>query len=674
MANYNKSFNFKNGVQVDNDNFVVNANGLVGIGTSIPTQFLDVHGTTKITGLITATNLAIAGVSSFYNDIKVGSAITFNSSTGDVRAGTFYGSAAGLTGIFAISTSGWYVNAGNLSTTSKIGIGTDLPYYSLQVGQDPLIGKGLSVDALTGNVIATGIITSGYFSGNGSSLTALNATNISSGTLNNDRLPSNINVSGSITANSFSGFGTDITTLNATNITSGTLNNSRLPSNINVGGIVTASSFAGSGNSITTLNATNISSGTLDNSRLPSNINVAGIITANNITANNVTANLVGIASTARSLTGIPNIHVGIVTATDINVSSINVALGGTSFSALNSGRIGIGTGLPTSELQIIKESNSLLEVISNTGKSQISIGQTVGVGKSTAVLRFGNAPKTLDILNNDTGNVNLYLHAGPSGIGTGKFRWIYGQTNNEIMSLDYNGTLIATGDVFLGSSGISTVTIQDNLYVNGNLNVDGTLTATINYPSIISNTNLNNISGITTLQKLNVIANIGINTSNPSVAFDAKGSNALFGRVGINTTILSDENLACNGFSRFGSIGIGTTTLYTGDVQTGSLQVHNNSIRIFNGSLLISNESGSGIGFGTSRQRSILDFGLVGSATSQAYFIPPTVSNAGRSTFADIVGLTTIPGAIIYNNSIHKHQGYGSTDGGVTFTWNNLY
>jgi hypothetical protein len=77
MANYNKSFNFRNGVQVDDDNFIVNANGLVGIGTSIPTEFLDVHGTAKITGLVTATNLAITGVSTFYSDVKVGSGITF---------------------------------------------------------------------------------------------------------------------------------------------------------------------------------------------------------------------------------------------------------------------------------------------------------------------------------------------------------------------------------------------------------------------------------------------------------------------------------------------------------------------------------------------------------------------------------------------------------------------
>ena len=35
MANYRKSFNFRNGVQVDDDNLVVNANGLVGIGFSL---------------------------------------------------------------------------------------------------------------------------------------------------------------------------------------------------------------------------------------------------------------------------------------------------------------------------------------------------------------------------------------------------------------------------------------------------------------------------------------------------------------------------------------------------------------------------------------------------------------------------------------------------------------
>ena len=57
MANIRKQFNFRNGVQVDDDNFIVNANGLVGIGTTIPTESLDLYGNAKISGFATATEL-----------------------------------------------------------------------------------------------------------------------------------------------------------------------------------------------------------------------------------------------------------------------------------------------------------------------------------------------------------------------------------------------------------------------------------------------------------------------------------------------------------------------------------------------------------------------------------------------------------------------------------------
>ena len=72
MANIRKSFNFRNGVQVDNDNFIVNANGLVGIGTSIPTESLDLIGNAKITGFTTTITLGVAQTANFYNDLKVG--------------------------------------------------------------------------------------------------------------------------------------------------------------------------------------------------------------------------------------------------------------------------------------------------------------------------------------------------------------------------------------------------------------------------------------------------------------------------------------------------------------------------------------------------------------------------------------------------------------------------
>ena len=78
MANIKKSFSFRNGVQVDEDNFIVNANGLVGIGTSVPTDILDVRGTAKVVGLVTARDLFISGVSTI-TEIQVGTAITISS-------------------------------------------------------------------------------------------------------------------------------------------------------------------------------------------------------------------------------------------------------------------------------------------------------------------------------------------------------------------------------------------------------------------------------------------------------------------------------------------------------------------------------------------------------------------------------------------------------------------
>ena len=57
MANIRKQFNFRNGLQVDDDNLIVSSTGLVGIGTTIPTEILDVTGNAKISGFATASEL-----------------------------------------------------------------------------------------------------------------------------------------------------------------------------------------------------------------------------------------------------------------------------------------------------------------------------------------------------------------------------------------------------------------------------------------------------------------------------------------------------------------------------------------------------------------------------------------------------------------------------------------
>jgi hypothetical protein len=619
--NYNKSFNFRNGVQVDDDNFIVNPNGLVGIGTSIPTEFLDVYGTAKVTGLVTARNLAVTGVSTFYSDVKVGSAITFNPSTGAVRATTFFGSAVGLTDIYAIAVDGWYVNAGNISTTSKVGIVTDFPNYSLQVGQDPLTGNGFSVDAITGNVKTTGIITATKFSGPGDDISNLNASVITSGTLGNARLPQNINVSGVLTAYSFTGFGTNLQGLNATNITNGTLDNSRLPQNISITGIITASTGVITSLTNTNLNNTGIATlGVANASRLL----VSGVTTSIGGFVGNVT----GTATTATSISGTPNITVGNITSSNIDntgiitSSSIISQSSSTGISTVSTRlyaeSIGVGTNSPSGDIHIRRSSASKLQVTSDTAEAIIAIGRSTTFNGNNGALIFGNTAgiypysdsRTLDIVNYSTGSLNYYLNYSGSGGNNGDFNWIYGpDATNPLMTLTYGGNLgigitnptsklqvsgnisassiISTGNFSATGSvvatGAGTSTSVRTLYVYGGKSQILDSTGTQIFPPE-AQTNLNLTSGISTFFDINVTNNgifdqkIGIRNPQPSAEIhigdplvdDIRDTIIITrGGIGIGTDDLSnvDANLYnLDGGCLFGSVGIGTTSIVDED------------------------------------------------------------------------------------------------------------
>ena len=165
MASIRKSFSFRNGVQVDEDNFIVNANGLVGIGTSVPSEFLDVRGTAKVVGLVTASDVFVSGVATI-TDIKVGSAISITD--GGIAASRFFGDGATLSNL---PTSQWEdVNLGlgftSIYAIGNVGIATTDPRQSFQVGGDPAaVGKsGVGINSI-GNIRASGIITASSFVG-----------------------------------------------------------------------------------------------------------------------------------------------------------------------------------------------------------------------------------------------------------------------------------------------------------------------------------------------------------------------------------------------------------------------------------------------------------------------------------------------------------------------------
>jgi cytoskeletal protein CcmA (bactofilin family) len=220
MANIRKSFNLRNGVQVDDDNFIVNPNGLVGIGTSTPSEILDVYGNIKSTDTIFSNqiespNLNISGIGTVeqliansYFNIGITS-ITSGIIDATVGVVTYYGDGGSL---LNLPTSQWLDVDVGLGFTSiyaqgNVGVGTIDPRFTFQVGgntQSP-IQNGVGINNL-GDIYASGIVTAANFYGSGEFISSINAANITLGTLNTQRLPSNINVSGIITAGThFSG-------------------------------------------------------------------------------------------------------------------------------------------------------------------------------------------------------------------------------------------------------------------------------------------------------------------------------------------------------------------------------------------------------------------------------------------------------------------------------------
>ena len=632
MANIRKQFNFRNGVQVDDDNFIVNPNGLVGIGTSVPTEFLDVHGTAKVTGLVTATNLAITGVSNFFDDVKVGSGITFNPSTGVVNATTFVGSAAGLTGIFAIAVEGWIVNAGNISTTSNVGLGNTLPNYSLQVGEDPLIGNGLSIDAGAGDVNTTGIITASSFSGIGAGITDINATSITSGTLNNSRLPQNI------IATSFIGTATTATSV--------------------IGGIGSITQLQVTG--ISTLGVTSVSS-----------LFVSGVTTS----VGGFVGNVTGIASFASNLTGSPDITVSNIIS---GVSSIGIS---TVSTRLYAESIGVGTNSPSSDIHIRRSSQSRLQVTSDTAEAIVAVGRSTGLTGSNGIVRFGNVsglypystPYSMDVMNFDKGNMNFYLEAnGFVGINTGHFHW-HRKTTETLMSLTYDGNLgIGKTNPTVSLDVVGTTTcinafVNTDLYVGNNstigndLTVEGNIVAnsgfTLSSGSINANLNgnVNASSGVSTFSTLilndNLLVNdtIGIGgftpqdlVSNPDIKFGINPNSSVsflvnnLGQVAIGVTEFLAEGInAPDRTCVFGGVGVGT--------DRGYLNV-------------------CPVDF-TFAGRRALDIDGNNPFVNREYMRVPVVTTTERNNFTGLIG-----GEIIYNKTTNKHQGYNGS------TWNDLY
>ena len=493
MANIRKAFNFRNGVQVDDDNLLVNPAGLVGVGTTVPTQALDVRGNAAVSGMLSATTAIFTDLE--VNNLTTGSnnlALGIDKIVGagvSIRAGivtadlhlnptgvvTYYGDGGELNNI---PTSQWVdkdVGLGftSIYNTGYVGVNTVDPRFSVQVGGNNDINnfaKGVGI-ASDGAIVATGIITAKTnFDGN-----LLGNIQGGIGTIT-QVLSTNANVTGIVTAGI--GFTGDV----RGDIVSGVSTITQVDStNVSVSGVVTATTFRGE---------------------------VEGDITGN--VTGHVNGNIVGLAGTFTGDLEVNGGISGVSTVVTSKLTTTNSTLGISTASTFKvTEKLVVGVAIPANNVDVFTTGDTKQTLV-GSDSAALYLGQRVntGIGESVSGIRFGSSLKTLEIINGDVGDVTTTIHGGVfSGINTGGFKWIYGKTTTTLMSLDYKGNLginKAVPETALDVVGVTTLT--GNTKIVGDLEITGTLTGAAAIPDLISGSQIYNNVGFSTFYELDVL------------------------------------------------------------------------------------------------------------------------------------------------------------------------
>ena len=192
MANIKKSFNFRNGVQVDDDNLLVTSTGLVAIGKTIPTEALDVIGNVVVSGVTSSVeaNIGLLTATTFNPTeiigagVSISSGIITNPSMDATGIVTYYGDGQYLQNLPTSQLTTVGGGNTNIFIIPSVGIGTTNPQFNFQVGNDVnsgASGVGISSD---GNIKASGIVSATTFVGNLTGDTTGNVTGNLTGLVN----------------------------------------------------------------------------------------------------------------------------------------------------------------------------------------------------------------------------------------------------------------------------------------------------------------------------------------------------------------------------------------------------------------------------------------------------------------------------------------------------------
>ena len=693
MANIKKNFNFRNGVQVDDDNLLVTSTGLVGIGTTIPAEALDVRGDVNISGFATITkaNIGFLTVTTFEpteiigTGVSIKSGIVTASGTGIV---TFFGDARFLQGM---PTSQWEdidVGLGYTSifnTGGNVGIATNDPRFSLQVGGKVDAGQeGVGISSV-GNIRASGIVTASSFVGD------LTGNIVSASTFSgNIDLNADIDVDGH----------TNLDNVNITGVTTSS-GNIDLDADLDVDGHTNLDNVSVAG--VTTFTSEAVFTGNIDvNSDLDvdghtnlDNVSVAGVSTFTGLvdanggaTIKNVQTGVSGdneidtvsgnltidsaggtvILDDQLEITGIStftqNVAVaGLTTTKTLEVTSTSTFTGDVSTvfvgasSTVFANKLGVGTTeAPATDIQLRKSGDAEILISSETGTASLTLGNNVDTTNTqNGEVRYGGKvgidysnDQCLDIINYGIDNFNYYLSSANAGAATGDFFWLKG-TNTPLMTLTNSGSLgigitIPTSTLHvLGNSNISgdgsfggALTITGQINANGGLigNVTGDLNGNING-------NINANAGITTLNNISIS---GIGTAEDFVANDSISIGGNYSSGGKRLQINTDAD------KRVFVTSIGRVGICTNDLQ-------NNDV-LLNGQVAIT----TSLTVGKFAATCAVDFSDAGKNLSspfqnRMFMLPPKITSSQRD---NLVGL--VSGALIYNTSNNRLEYYNGS------------
>ena len=470
MANIKKNFNFRNGVQVDDDNLLVTETGLVGIGTTIPVEALDVRGNVVVTGFTSTTTaqIGVLTVTTFLPNQITGAGLSVFSGIVTAQGSgilTYFGDARNLQGM---PTSQWEDKDIGLGFTSiyntggNVGVGTEDPRTTFQVGNNVDAGeKGVGISSV-GNINMTGILTATSLIGNltgdvtgritGDLVGNINSAGVSTFTtldVNGDvdfdghTHIDNMNVSGVSTfaSNIIAQGNLDLTGeldvdggASIDNIQIGITNDNELDTSTgnltidSAGGTVTIDDqFAVSGVSTfqgvieAPAGMNKIPSLYMNQSNLPSASDYHGMFAHVHSTGRGyyahamnwyelVNKDLFGVVGTGteRYNVGVATISNLIVTGISTFNNNINVGFVGASSTSFGA-KMGVGTTeAPVNEIQVRKSGNAEIRVTSETAIASVSVGRDTGnTNTNNGGIRYGgglgypySSDTSLDVLN----------------------------------------------------------------------------------------------------------------------------------------------------------------------------------------------------------------------------------------------------------------------------------